>query len=380
MGTVTPRRQGIRRAAQALGLGLVSALLLVGGIAGLAGPAGADVTSPPGPNTPPSPPGWIAFQLTSTNLTVGSTVQIQVAGGSTVGAAQFFQGPDWPSTWTTPNGLTLQYNGTTPCTITSNTSCGYTVSGNPGPYDNVLFATPGIPQDQVPSLEQTVSLTSNTTTTSTLALPQPDPNILDPPTGPLTSPGFIFKAPGTSGITYTWTLLLNNNQIDQQTGTNYTPPASIFSTPGEYTVRLTASNGVASNSTSTSFEIPSSPAPQQPAPPTPGPAPASPPALSGLATSTVAYVPLTNFDVPTPAAIRPVTVIWLWRPDWFQTAEAARTAGRPTSVKRASVSVNAKGTAGPSAAPWLAGLATFGIFGFAWVLVRRRRVRTSILD
>jgi hypothetical protein len=75
-----------------------------------------------------------------------------------------------------------------------------------------------------------------------------------------------------------------------------------------------------------------------------------------------------------------VTVIWLWRPDWFQTAEAARTAGRPSAVKRARVSVDAKASAGPSATPWLAGLATFGIFGFVWILARRRRVRTSILD
>jgi hypothetical protein len=43
------------------------------------------------------------------------------------------------------------------------------------------------------------------------------------------------------------------------------------------------------------------------------------------------------------------------------------------------VSVNAN-RGGPSATPWLAGLATFGIFGAAWLAVRRRRVRTSILD
>ena len=96
----------------------------------------------------------------------------------------------------------------------------------------------------------------------------------------------------------------------------------------------------------------------------------------------MSYVPLTNFAAPLTPAIRPVTVIWLWRPDWFgpTAGHGATTSGQPSTLKRATVSIDPKGPAGQSATPWLAGLATFGIFGFAWVLVQRRRVRRSILD
>jgi hypothetical protein len=382
------RRFGGGAGARLAGLTALGAVLAV---VGLAAPAGADVTSPPGPNTPPAAPGWIAFQLSSTNLTVGSTVQVSVAGGSTVGASQFFTGPDWPTSWS-GDGLSLQYQGNTPCTLASNpsSSCAYTVTGNGGTFDNVLFGAGSIPADQVSALEQTVTVTTPTTQPTTPPTP-PGTNFNGPMNGPLTGPGqFTFQAPGESGVTYTWTLLFNGQKVDQQQGSTYTPPASIFSTPGNYTLTLNASDSAfpnGANPTSVSFEVlPPAPGPSPSPAPGPGPSPTpaapappvSPPALAHL--STVSYVPLSNFDTPTPAAIRPVTVIWLWRPDWFQTAEAARTAGRPSGVKRASVSIDAKGTAGPSATPWLAGLATFGIFGFAWILVRRRRVRTSILD
>ena len=391
--------RGIRggAATRLVGVTLLASALTLGG---LATAAGAAVTSPPGPNTPPTPPGWIAFQLTSTNLTVGSTVQIAVAGGSTVGAAQFFSGPDWPPSWS-GGGVTLQAQGG-PCALADHpgASCDYTVTGNAGTFDNVLFAAGSIPPDQVNALEQTITVTTPTTQ-PTVPPPPPSATFSGPPNGLLTGPGqFTFQAPGQSGVTYTWTLLFNGHQADQQQGATYTPPATIFNTPGQYTLTLTASdaafpNGVTSQPVSFEISAPANPLPPPPpgapsASPAPAPAapvpaaggpaapPASPPALTRL--STVSYVPLSHFDTPTPAAIRPVTVIWLWRPDWFQTAEAARTAGRPRAVRRASVSVNARGAAGPSATPWLAGLATFGIFGFAWILLRRRRVRTSILD
>ncbi len=384
------RRFGGGAAARLAGLTALGAVLAV---VGFAAPASADVTSPPGPNSPPAAPGWIAFQLSSTNLTVGSTVQVSVAGGSTVGASQFFTGPDWPTSWS-GDGLSLQYQGNTPCTFASNpsSSCAYTVTGNGGTFDNVLFGAGSIPADQVTALEQTVTVTTPTTQ-PTIPPQPPSPNFTGPPNGLLTGPGqFTFQAPGQSGVTYTWTLknATTGQLFPQWTGSSYTPPASIFNTPGQYTLTLNASNSAfpSGANQSISFEIspPTTPGPSPPPAPGPGPSPTpaapappvSPPALTHL--STVSYVPLSNFDTPTPAAIRPVTVIWLWRPDWFQTAEAARTAGRPSGVKRASVSIDAKGTAGPSATPWLAGLATFGIFGFAWILVRRRRVRTSILD
>ncbi|HEY6317619.1 MAG TPA: hypothetical protein VI462_07000, partial [Acidimicrobiia bacterium] len=227
-------------AARLAGITLLGAAL---GVAGLAAPASADVTSPPGPNNPPAAPGWIAFQLSSTNLTVGSTVQVSVAGGSTVRASQFFTGPNWPTSWS-GDGLSLTYQGNTPCTFLSNpsTSCAYTVTGDGGTFDNVLFGAGAIPPDQVTALEQTVTVTTPTTQPTTPPTP-PSTNFTGPPNGLLTGPGqFTFQAPGQFGVTYTWTLLFNGQQVDQQHGSTYAPPASIFTTPGQYTLTLNASN------------------------------------------------------------------------------------------------------------------------------------------
>jgi hypothetical protein len=84
--------------------------------------------------------------------------------------------------------------------------------------------------------------------------------------------------------------------------------------------------------------------------------------------------------------VQQVTVIWLWKPDWFQptpsgVGKAVRTAGRPKAVKRASVSVaQSAHRTSPSATPWLAGLGAFGIFGAGWLAFRRRNLRSSLLD
>ena len=387
MGTVTPFLRGIGRAAQAVGLGLASAVLLV---AGLAAPAGANpvVVSPPGAAAVTNG-GWIAFSLSGT--TSGSTVTLSPDTGTPPVSPTDLWGAsgNWPQQWSA-GGITLTLVGPGPCTIAANQSqsCEYTLTGNTQSGSPVVFGEGTFPNPSAPPDQINIAAPPPPTTTPPSIPPSPpSTNFTGPANGLLTGPGqFTFTAPGQPGVTYTWTLLnTTTGQSFQGSGTSYTPPPGIFSTPGHYTLTLSASDS-AFPSGVTSAPIPfdisppaSSPSPS-PAPAPAQPAPASAPALSGFATKTVSYVPLANFDVPTPAAIRPVTVIWLWRPDWFQTAEAARTAGRPSAVKRASVSVDAKGTGGPSAAPWLAGLATFGIFGFAWVLVRRRRVRTSILD
>ena len=382
MSTVTHRLRGIRHAAQVVGLGLVSAVLL---IAGLAGPAGANpvVVPPPGAATVTNG-AWIAFSLSGT--TSGSTVTLSPDTGTPPVSPTDLWGAtgNWPSTWSA-GGITLTLVGPGPCTIAANPnqSCEYTLSGNTPPGSPVVFGEGTFPNPNAPPDQLNIAAPPPPTTTPPSTPPsKPNANIVNgPPLGQLPSQNFTFQAPGDPGVTYKWLLLNTTTGATYQgSGPSYTPPQAIFSLPGQYSLTLTAIDAAYPNGVQGAPAVFSVSPPTLSPTPAPGPAPASPPALSGLATSTVSYVPLTNFDVPTPAAIRPVTVIWLWRPDWFQTAEAARTAGRPSSVKRASVSVNARGTAGPSAAPWLAGLATFGIFGFAWVLVRRRRVRTSILD
>jgi hypothetical protein len=380
-------------AARLVGLALLAGVLAIAGFTGLAGADPIEI-APPGA-APISNGGWIAFSLSGT--TSGSTVTLSPDTGTppVTPTDLWGAGGNWPASWS-GGGITLQLvNG--PCSVAAHPSqsCQYQLSGSTQSGQPVVFGEGTFPLGPLPD-QQNVSAPPPppppTTTTPSISPPLPSANFSGPPNDLLTGPGqFTFNAPSLSsepsGTTFAWSLQFNGQQVDQGSGPSYTPPAGIFTRPGEYTLRLTAiSPGDPTGVTQDAqFEIaptnpPPPPTPTPGASPTPAaPSPAvSPPAFTHL--STVSYVPLSNFDVPTPAAIRPVTVIWLWRPDWFQTAEAARTAGRPSPAKRASVSLNAKGSAGPSATPWLAGLATFGIFGFAWILVRRRRVRTSILD
>jgi hypothetical protein len=360
--------------------GIASGLLVVGVLAA----AASAVDAPPGPYAGPLPPGtWIAFQFDSTSISFAGTVTLSVVDGSTASTADLW-GADgsWPGSWST-GGLGLTQVDPNPCTLALHPtqSCVFRVSGSPTTYQNLLFGLNLTPQ-QVQSFQQTVTLNPPPTTTTTQP-PAPDSTFSGP--GELTTPGaFTFRAPGQLGVTYTWTLFLNGAQVDVQAGTAYTPPARIFSTPGTYTLRLTAASAVGQSEHEVSFVVAP---PQQPPPAPPPPPAASPQAPVGLHPTPaplftqVSFTPhLTDFATPKPGAVQPVTVIWLWRPDWFQaTTEKPKTAGRPKTVTRAAVSVGAS-RGGPSATPWLAGLATFGIFGAAWLAVRRRRVRTSILD
>jgi hypothetical protein len=188
----------------------------------------------------------------------------------------------------------------------------------------------------------------------------------------------------------------NGAQVDQQSGPTYTPPSSIFQSPtATYTLSLTVTDGLKqSASNNVSFEVDTSVG-AKPPPQSPPPSPSSPPAQGPVATpgastpvlsrptlNAVSYAPqLARFATPTPGAVQPVTVIWLWRPNWFQTAQTAKTAGQPKAVKRADVSVDpAHAGNGQNATPELAALAAFGIFGFGWILFKRRRVRSALLD
>jgi len=76
-------------------------------------------------------------------------------------------------------------------------------------------------------------------------------------------------------------------------------------------------------------------------------------------------------------------VIWLWQPNWFNEARgprAPRTTSPPIVQERDDIVVATNEPAPDSnAAPWLAGLAAFGLFGLGWTLMRRRRVRRAEL-
>jgi hypothetical protein len=72
------------------------------------------------------------------------------------------------------------------------------------------------------------------------------------------------------------------------------------------------------------------------------------------------------------------TVVWLWRPDFYQPTadrQLPRTGGRPKLTGKTEILVSTEdGPAGASAGPWLGGLAAFGLIGGAFLLSRRRRM------
>ena len=73
------------------------------------------------------------------------------------------------------------------------------------------------------------------------------------------------------------------------------------------------------------------------------------------------------------------TIVWLWRPEWYQTTpkqtHAPRTSGQPEVKGRQVIVVQRDPPQGASAGPWLAGVGAFGLLGGAWVISRRRRMK-----
>jgi hypothetical protein len=352
------------------------------------------------------PPGtWVAYTLSSTNPPVfqrnptplWGPVGLNRQGNALLTALASEPGPNgqpgWPRSWSS-NGVTLE-RADQFCDL-SQPSCRYYVTagaGRPFFFGVAVADASGKAQD----------LSGFNQGGLGLALP-PDlvASFTPPAGGALPSSGsFTFDGSGShdglpGALSYRWTLLGANGQTLTQDGpqATYTPPASVFSQDGQYCVTLivTASDGTTAHQGPSCFAVtistptpapPKAPAPQPPArPQTPvaGPAPAAAPAAP------VSFAkPLPNFAVPVSGAVQQVTVIWLWKPDWFRptpsgVGKAALTAGQPKAVQRASVSVDRRAPhASASAAPWLAGLGAFGIFG-AGLLAFRRRHRSSLLD
>ena len=72
------------------------------------------------------------------------------------------------------------------------------------------------------------------------------------------------------------------------------------------------------------------------------------------------------------------TIVWLWRPDFYQSQQLPKTGGVPELKGKANIIVaTGNQPSGASAGPWLAGLALFAVV-VGWFLVRRRlRLRNA---
>jgi hypothetical protein len=75
------------------------------------------------------------------------------------------------------------------------------------------------------------------------------------------------------------------------------------------------------------------------------------------------------------------SVVWLWRPEWYQptteTQTLPQTTGSPLLKGRRDIVVSSTKAPTSDAGPWLAGLSAFGLIGIGWVLNKRRRVRAE---
>jgi hypothetical protein len=120
--------------------------------------------------------------------------------------------------------------------------------------------------------------------------------------------------------------------------------------------------------------------------PAPGPGTGGGPPAAGGAPSPGAGVVFGTPERRAPSALsgggdagaQTPTIVWLWRPEWFQSAiepELPQTSGRPQLKGAAEIIVSRDAPSGASAAPWLAGLGAFGLIGGGYLVSRFRRVR-----
>jgi hypothetical protein len=219
-------------------------------------------------------------------------------------------------------------------------------------------------------------------------LPTIQPNI--PPDPPTVDPdgSVTFDASGatdelegsTPTLTFAWELVdSSGNQVDTGDQMTFTTTLPEY---GEYTVNLTitAADGHAAVWTGALgyLEPPDSP-------------PVDPPPSGGGGGGGTGGggggIPGIGFSNPVRRAPSSLTggggaaptVVWLWRPEWYQSApEPARqpeTSGQPVIKERRDIVVSGPTPRGSNAGPWLAGVGIFGALGGSWLVSRRRRQR-----
>jgi hypothetical protein len=395
------------------------------------GETGGAQSAPPGWQDP-GDGAWVAFTLGATTLGTVSrtdtrwgpvTVNRHTSPGLDVEGAfgnwearQVAPGvieAGWPASWSA-DGRTFE-RAVDWCPALSS-SCSYFVVGGGG---GQFFAAAGTPLDSLgqpdPGLllqfQQSISL--NDPPTMSIVF---NPN-LSPVKGVDGQPGHItLDASGTTDglpgdLQYAWTVKDSaNNVVASASG----PIANVnLSEDGTYCIAVTVTNP--SDGYSQSFDagcaLVTGVAPDRVDPgPGPGPdnggggggggtggpggggpapAPVSSPPAQGvgqeIAAEPIVFAPPRR-DVPSAlfgGQNGEAQVIWLWQPNWFNEARgprAPRTTAPPIVQERDDIVVGSNEPAPDSnAAPWLAGLAAFGLLGLGWTFIRRRRVRRAEL-
>ncbi len=287
----------------------------------------------------------------------------------------------WPPVWDEPGGV--QMTRLDDCDISDDT-CRYAVTAD-GDFFYFAGAIPvdgnGDPLFDLSAYDQTLDLVD---------LPQITIGTLNAVGTPgvngaggtihLTVAGTNDPADLDPPLTYKWVLVGPRSKIYTSEGTDdfFNVTAEM---DGVYCIELTvtASDGIfvetpKCNAGGSTFSITGvAPAKTE----TPGPTPGGGGGIPGIGFSNPTGRAPATLTGGTPG--ESATVIWLWRPEWFQgspaTREVPRTDGQPKVTGRADIVVRSPSPKGASAGPWLAGVGIFGLMGGGWVVSRRRRLR-----
>ena len=389
--------QGRTKRAGTLGA-LVVALLGL-----LAAPAAAAPVEPPGWVDPGSG-AWVAFTFGETTLSRPNRINeqwgpvtIQRSTSALLDLATAFPGPDawatqaptgtteygWPQSWSL-GSIDLERVSWCP---REDTSCDYYATGGTGQH---LFFAAGTPE-----LPDPTDLNDFDQATS-LSLTSPVLNIVfgwDPSTARTpasgTTPGRLtLDASGsfdeaTGNLTYAWTV------TQQSTGAEFHQTGSIaqfdLDADDTYCVAVTVTNDDDPTHPATyGVDTPDcKPVDQlKPSGATPGPGSGGGTTGGGAAGGiNVVFAPSRRASSALTGTAGGDSVVWLWRPEFFQPGDTStqalpQTARNPLEG-RTDIVVATDPAPDSNAAPLLAGLGIFGVVGFGWLFSRWRRVRTE---
>jgi hypothetical protein len=371
-----------------------------------AAPAGAGDAPQPPPGWANPAGVWVAFTVSPTTAQpIGRTgayapVEITRAPGSTVGldfaslTAAFPTWPTrdtngdsipdqvgWPDSWT---GGGVALDRVDDWCDASAPSCAYSVI-DAGPF---WFAggIPGLLPDGI-----TPDLSLFLPFEQTLAKPPPQ-QIVASLTWSKGAPGelgkLVLDGTGSSDplggtLTFSW-VITRQSDAKVWTGSG-TVLTQAIDDPGTYCIDLNVVSSVDGASTPalqqcatfTDAEVPAKPAPGGGGGGTVGA-----PSGGGGQIATVVFAKPAPRRAPLGlgGASSAPTVVWLWRPEWYTGSEAsqrpARSTGQPQVKGKQEIVVNrSSSTGGASAAPWLAGMAAFGLIGAGFLVTRKRRLR-----